>query len=900
MKKLAILFFFTFTFSSLFSATHTWIGGASGDWNTTSNWSNGVIPPANDDVIINTATTIDVSTATFPIFPNGFNKMTISANVIFVCNVIPPAFKTINFNSTATGGFSITAGSKLTVKGTTTDVNGAFTNGSLRIDLSNGVNVIDGILEMAGSSSRLGIGSNTTVTLNGTLAFYPNSSNISASFPSTLNVGATGVYIVSKNGGSIPAANWNVASKILLLGSRSLTGTVIPSGTNALPFVAGSTPYNLPNVEIDVPNATGIVNMSLPSNLVIKGNLDIKNFIGGTLRFAASLNNTVVEGNMTVATGVTVNLNNSGSSPFAPYVIGTMLGGSLTVNGNLNVVGNLDLQATSGGGCDIIVKGDLIAPGRVYASAATPGLMNIYMKNGGMKTLTMPNTDAQNIRLSVINNSMVTLGSSVDTLRGIQLLAGDNKIILGNFNLVVRGESPVPSNTGITGGATNYIVTNGTGMVTMTGIANNFIGKTFHIASANGMTYFYDPVSIVPTSAPATFSVNVKRSISNPVLQSSQVAPLEWMITSSTPAVADVIFTADATALATFTPSNVILGRWNGTAWEEIFQGISWTSPSMTAPALSSFNKFVLGNACSFVPPPVSTTLAASNTRLCESSTVNLTSTGGSADTFQWESQAECTGPWTAFGSATSGATSVTPLTTTCYRVSATRGACPTAYSNVQSVLVDMPAVGGLLTLSTNTSIIRSAICPDGSVTLKVSGYTGKIASWQINPITSPVWKDIANTKDKMTLDVNGSSLTTTTFYRVCICSPLGICTGSKAVAYASVFRVSLKANCAPPPPAPSLVNKNKKDGITTGVTNAYPSPTNSQISLNIEGAAEGDAQIEIVDVTGKTALKETRFLQEGSNEVSLSINTLANGIYIVRFTDNAKQQSIVKIVKEN
>jgi hypothetical protein len=895
MKKLAFLFFFTFTFSSLFSATHTWVGGASGLWNTTSNWSNGAIPGSNDDVIINTATTIDVSMASFPVFPNGFNKMSIGANVVFLCDVIPPAFKTVNFNATATGGFSIAAGSKLTVKGTTTDVNGAFTNGSLRIDLSNGVNTIDGTLEMAGSSSRLGIGSNTTLALNGTLAFYTNSSNISASFPSTLNVSATGIYEVSKNGGSIPAANWNVASKVRLLGARNLAGVAIPSATNALPFVAGTAPYNLPNLEIDVPNATGIVNMSLPSNLVIKGNFDIKNFIGGTLRLAANLNNTVVEGNMTIAAGVTVSLNSSASSPSVPYVIGTMLGGSLTVNGNLNVAGNLDLQALSGG-CDLIVKGDLIATGRVYASAATPALMNIYMKNGGMKTLTMPNTDAQNIRLSVINNSMVTLGSSIDTLRGIQLLAGNNKIILGNNNIIVKGESPIPSNTGITGGPTNFIVTDGTGTVKMTNIANNGIGKTFPVASTDGTTFYYDPVVIVPTAAPTTFTVGVKRTFTNPVLLPSQVAPIEWMIMPDAPTTADIYFTADATALAAFTPGTVILGNYNG-SWQEIFQGVTWSSPTLTAPALTSFNKFVLGNACSFVAPPTSTALAASNTRLCGPAAVNLTSTGGSGETFQWESQANCTGAWTAFGSAVSGATSVTPQVTTCYRVATASGACPVAYSNVQTILVDMPAVSGLVALSTNASITQAALCPNTSVTLGVTGMTGKVIGWQSNQITSPAWINVPNTAGQSTLVVNASSLSMTTFYRICVCSALGICTGTKSVAYSNAFKVSQRINCSAVAP---VIGKYPIKGGGVGVVDAYPSPANSIVTLDIEGATEGSAQIELIDMTGKIALRETRFLQEGSNSISLDINRLSRGIYMVRFTDSAKQQSLVKVMKEN
>jgi hypothetical protein len=295
-------------------------------------------------------------------------------------------------------------------------------------------------------------------------------------------------------------------------------------------------------------------------------------------------------------------------------------------------------------------------------------------------------------------------------------------------------------------------------------------------------------------------------------------------------------------------------------------------------------------------------TVASALTRLCGPSLVNLTLSGQTGTITGWESQADCTGAWSPIANITA-ALSITPTVSTCYRAIIKSGVCPAATSSIATVLVDMPAVGGKVVLSTNPNVTQAAICPSTSITLKAMNFTGKIISWQFNLLTSPAWIDIPN--NQMTLLVNGASISQTTFYRVCICSKLGICTGVKALAYSNIFKIALKANCAPPPPAPSLASKASlvsNEGVPSAMTllKAYPTPSNSRITLEIEGATEGDTHIEFIDIMGRTAMKETRYLQEGSSDISLDIQGLANGIYMVRFTDSAKQMSMIKITKEN
>jgi Pregnancy-associated plasma protein-A/Secretion system C-terminal sorting domain len=298
---------------------------------------------------------------------------------------------------------------------------------------------------------------------------------------------------------------------------------------------------------------------------------------------------------------------------------------------------------------------------------------------------------------------------------------------------------------------------------------------------------------------------------------------------------------------------------------------------------------------------PVGGTVTPALTKVCGALPVTLTVSGYISTVRKWQKQIDCTGPWIDIVNATPTLSFTTvPNTITCYRAVIGNGTCPDVFSTVARVEADAPAVGGFVGLASNPNVTMAAICPNRSVDLKVYGIVGKVINWQLNPIASPAWINIAGTANQMTLTVNGSTLTSTTFYRACICSPLSICTGPAAFAYSSAFKVSLKSNCAPPPPAPALAMNNSVPGNDAIISKAFPIPSNHRVTLEIEGASEGDAQIQITDMMGKVAIKETKFLQFGTNEVSFDISNLSNGIYIVKFMDSEKHTSSIKIAKTN
>lgn len=175
-------------------------------------------------------------------------------------------------------------------------------------------------------------------------------------------------------------------------------------------------------------------------------------------------------------------------------------------------------------------------------------------------------------------------------------------------------------------------------------------------------------------------------------------------------------------------------------------------------------------------------------------------------------------------------------------------------------------------------------------------GFTGKVQKWQFSTINTGIWQDLPGTAGQTTLTVNGSSISTTTFFRAVICSNLGICTGPSAIAFSASFRVTKKALC--PGPDGSIVNEDLPE-VKTAITKAYPTPTTHRVTLDIEGAAEGLATIEIVDLIGRSVKTERTQLLPGSNQVTVDISELASGIYIVRFTDKENHRASMKITRQ-
>ena len=296
--------------------------------------------------------------------------------------------------------------------------------------------------------------------------------------------------------------------------------------------------------------------------------------------------------------------------------------------------------------------------------------------------------------------------------------------------------------------------------------------------------------------------------------------------------------------------------------------------------------------------PSVGGIVSPAKSQGCGPQTINLSVSGINGVVTQWEQQTNCIGAWASIGSAGLTAITVTtPNSSTCYRAVVTNGVCPSANSSIATITVDKPAVGGKVTLQSNMTATSISLCPSENTVLLAKGFVGKVATWQYSFSTSPIWYDLPGTVGQTTLTVNGSSIVGTVFYRVVICSELGLCTGWSAVAYSSAFRITQKTGCLSPDG--SLVNNYIATDQRLTIQKVYPNPANALITLEIEANTEGVAQVEIMDVIGRQVLNQTATLTEGMNSINLDISQLSKGVFIIKMTDSKNQKAWVKMVKE-
>ncbi len=291
--------------------------------------------------------------------------------------------------------------------------------------------------------------------------------------------------------------------------------------------------------------------------------------------------------------------------------------------------------------------------------------------------------------------------------------------------------------------------------------------------------------------------------------------------------------------------------------------------------------------------PSVGGTVSPATKSGCGLTTVTLTLSGFNGTVTRWERQTDCTGPWTSIDLA--GLTTVTvktPNSSTCYRAIVTNGACPEAISSIATITIEKPAVGGRVTLQSNQTATSLALCPSQNAVLIPLGFTGKVTSWQYSFGTSSIWYDLPNSSNQLTITVNGSTVTSTTFYRAVITTVGGICTGASSVAYSSSFRITKKAGCSSPDG--SLVNA---DSPLT-VLSAFPNPTKDVFILEIENNIQGSAQIDIMDIAGRMVLPTQQSIEKGFNTLTLNVQNLSSGLYLVRIKDSNNQEAIVKMSK--
>jgi trimeric autotransporter adhesin len=196
---------------------------------------------------------------------------------------------------------------------------------------------------------------------------------------------------------------------------------------------------------------------------------------------------------------------------------------------------------------------------------------------------TIPNSTSVVVIPTTTNAPTLTSAQTVGNLS----LTGTGKLILGNNNLTV--------NT-VSGSNTAYVVTNGTGSLTIKNIA--FTATTFPVGPSASV---YAP-AIVTNNIARDFTVKVGTTISGTVAP-ARLVNLQWDVTPS-------VLTGNSATLALgwsaasqgvgFTPSSgVVIGHYNGSVWDNLRAAtVTGAGPYIaTVSGVNAFSPFVVANS---------------------------------------------------------------------------------------------------------------------------------------------------------------------------------------------------------------------------------------------------------------------------------------------------------------
>lgn len=193
-----------------------------------------------------------------------------------------------------------------------------------------------------------------------------------------------------------------------------------------------------------------------------------------------------------------------------------------------------------------------------YAATATSSLLF----NGTANQTIQSATAIDLATLQVDNGNRLVLASNIDATSGIDLNL-NGSIELGNFNLNV-GNGDI-----VNGSTTDYIITNGTGVVQQTMLAGDI--KEFPVGNAS-----YAPVILLSNSgATDVFSVRVTNQIltngTSGTAETADNVGLSWFISEAVVGGNNVDISVEwaaANELTSFDRASCGIKHWNGSSWD--------------------------------------------------------------------------------------------------------------------------------------------------------------------------------------------------------------------------------------------------------------------------------------------------------------------------------------------
>ena len=535
--------------TGIISTMKYWTGATSTDWNTATNWSDGILPTAIDDAII----------------PNVTNKPIISGSA--VCNNL-----TVNTGSSLT----INASNTLTISGNFVN-NGTFTPNTGTVNYNGTNQTVVGVnyynLTLSGSGTKTlqtgttTIGGNLTLSgtatattvvglaISGNLLVHDGTTFTAAGFAltvtgtTTVGDGTSGNLSITSNTGTktftgdvtiAAGATWNNSgnSPITFQGSLTNNGTTFTAGSGTQTF-SGANKFlsgaSTTTIQYGQTNITGTYTNNGPCSLY-------------TLSVTGSLTN-----NNTLGT-----TNLSGSGQFIQGLSSSVLliGGPCTIT---------TLTAT--------VTGNTVRYFLPNLSIYTTNYYNLTLDGGG--------TDTAGSGLTVLGN--LTIGSGTTFAAGTYThnIAGN----FANSGTFTAGSSTIALNgttQSITGATTfNNLTLAGSGTKTF---ANNTTSNTFTINSGaianlgTGLTHSANALSLAGAGQPAG----------------------SWGGTSSAATYINSTYFASGTGILNVATASCVAGSWTGlisTDWNTATNWCDGVVPTASANVIinSGGNQPVIG-----------------------------------------------------------------------------------------------------------------------------------------------------------------------------------------------------------------------------------------------------------------------------------------------------------------
>ncbi len=549
----------------VFSETKYWVGTTGtysngANWNSMSNGSGTAGAPVNtDNIIIDRNATITIDGTFFPSSIWVINNATVN----FINNGTSKTY-TIG-GGTVSPAFNIANGSSLNVQGSSSIIITVVTGSTAEIY---------GILDFSGSSSRLDcpFGGGLTKIKNGGKIRYGGASSNTTGSTTTFQVEDGGIYEIYRDGGSFPTGTYQPNS--LLLNSGAIN-TPSSFSMNSSTGSYGNYEFNSPSY---IGNSLGLNQNLTFNNLAITDDGSGKWIYSTTPVSAYTL---TINGNVTVATGATLVINNASSGSFNTKLL---VKGNLTNNGLItSTAGNTGSLVEFGGNTDATIQ---TAPNSITNDISI--LMNkTASKLVALSDISLPNS--ANARLTLTNGNIDMQLN--DKLLHIQNPAAD-ALSAGSLNSHIIGKLKRSSNQAAT--------------YTFPVSASGTEWAKAAITTSNGNATEWT-VEFIPTNT------NANSGLTPGMID--VVTKYYWNIsrTGTTPANAGFLelFYSGITNPGILLPAQAKVVHWDGTTWnnlggthggESVTNTLGSTGGAAPGDPITTFSPFALGGVIGVIP----------------------------------------------------------------------------------------------------------------------------------------------------------------------------------------------------------------------------------------------------------------------------------------------------------